>query len=163
GDEQRLQAPIASKMPDGVFQDFEFAALQADAVEQNGAEDHPPDGEEAEGGAVGDAAGEHSQGHVVDACGHYGSSAETGQRRHPGGLAEHAQQHEQGENRNGSKEGRERQTIGDGCIGLLPHGGVSTVVSTTLSTAVSTLDALLFPAPERLAQFALDYLAGAGL
>ena len=121
GDEQRLQAAVVGEVPDGFFQDFEFTALQGDAVEQNRAENHPPDGEEAEGGAVGDRSGQQSHGHAVDAYGHDGGSGEAGQRRHPGGLAEYAQEEQQGENRNRGKQCREGQAIADGCIGLLPH------------------------------------------
>ena len=51
-DEQRLQARIARQVSDRIFEDFEFAALHRDAIEQDGREHHPPDGKQAERRAV---------------------------------------------------------------------------------------------------------------
>ena len=125
GDEEGLQARVCGEVADGVFQDFEFAAFERDAVEEDGAEDDPADGEETEGGAIGDGAGEQSQGHAVDTGGNDDGGGETGERRDPGGLAEHTEEEQQSENGKRCKEGREGQTIADGSISLLPHNFVT--------------------------------------
>ena len=85
GDEQGLQAPVAGQVADGILQDFEPAALQRDAVEQNRAEDHPADGEEAEGGAKAERTGDQPHWHAVGRERHNHRDAQPGDRRLPGG------------------------------------------------------------------------------
>ena len=64
-----------------------------DAVEQDRGEDHPADGKEAEGGAIGDGADQPAR----RACrrlpdGHQDRRGEARERGHPGGLAHHSEQ-----------------------------------------------------------------------
>ena len=139
------------RLADGILEDFELAALQRDAIEQDRGEDHPADGEQAERRAVGDGADQLPGGHAVDAAGHQHGGGQPGQRGDPRRLAQHAEQHQQGENRDRGHQRRKRQAAGDRCIVLLPHRLAYPWTRRSL------------PRPEGFAQLALDDFAGAGL
>ena len=65
-DQQRLQTAVAGQIADGILDDFEFARVNRDVVEQNGREHHPADGEQSLRGAVGDGAEHDGRRHPVD-------------------------------------------------------------------------------------------------
>ena len=121
GDQQRLQTRVVGEVADGILEQIELAALQRHAVEQDGGEDHPADGQQAERRAVGGGGEELSQRHAVDSRGHQRGRAQPHQRGHPGGLAHHAQQDQQGKDGNGRHQRRERQAVRDRRVVLLPH------------------------------------------
>jgi hypothetical protein len=108
-DQQRLQPAVVRQVADGILEHLELAALHRHAVEQNGRENHPPDGKQAERRAVRHGGAELAPGHSVGARGHQGGSAQPGERCHPGRLANHAQQPQQDEYGKRRDQRRQRQ------------------------------------------------------
>src|SRR5262249_414351 len=96
--------------------------LQRDAIKQDGAEDDPPDGEQAERRAIEDGRGESIERHAVDATGDHDSGSETGERGRPRGFAKYAEEQKECKDGQRGHQGGEREAAGDGCVDLLPHG-----------------------------------------
>ena len=95
GDEQGLEATVRGEVADGVLDDFEVAGFEGDAVEEDGGEDNPADGQEAEGGSVGDRAKDRRGGHAVGEEGDGDSGNEATQAGHPCRFAKDAEHQKQ--------------------------------------------------------------------
>ena len=121
GDQEGLNTRVAGEVADGIFQYLKGATFEADAVEQNGGEDDPPDGEYPEGRAVGDGGDQVPHGHSVGSRSHNHGGAQANQRSHPGRLADHAQQYEKRQHGRGSDECGKRQVAVDRKVIRLPH------------------------------------------
>ena len=106
GDEQGLQTPVLRQIPDRVFQCLELAHLHGDAVEQDGGEHDPSDGEQTVGHAVDDGAEQLVGRHAIGEGGHQCRGGQAGQRGDPRRLAFHAQKEQQDEDRNGGGDRR---------------------------------------------------------
>jgi hypothetical protein len=76
-DEQSLQALVAGEAADRVLDDLEFSGFDGEAIEQQGGENDPSDGEDSIGGSVNAGAREERNGHAINEQRHRGGDAES--------------------------------------------------------------------------------------
>ncbi len=121
GDQQRLQARISGETAYRVADDRELSGFLGQPIEHDGPVDDPDDGQEAECRAEGCRAEHEGQRHSVDPAGDQAGGEQAQQARLPGGHSQQAQRDEQDENRQRGAAGRQRQTVADGHVDLVPH------------------------------------------
>jgi hypothetical protein len=116
-----LQTPVRRQAADRVLDDLEIAGLERDPVEHDGPVDDPADRKETESRTIDGGAHGEVDGHPVDADGDDCRSRKAEDRRDPCGLAQHADQEQQHEDRQRGCERGKDKAIRQRDVLLLPH------------------------------------------
>ena len=119
-DQEQLNAAVAGKACDLMFQDLEVARLDGDVVEEDRAEDDPADGQEAEGGTVRSGGERELQRHAKGQDGDRDGRGEPEQCSPVCPHVEEGQEAEKDDDGDGGDERRCEKAAADGRVHLRP-------------------------------------------